>query len=485
MNLFRSASSRWMEERLNDMAIGDFSKTASSNESKHRLVAALHKTRNSLRALIRLTDRSSKHLHNKMVDMRMNSESIAEQVEGVTATIREIAVGMQDTSENAQKMADDMSQIHHALRDGSEMNAALVRTAVDFSGEVADGKREMIATKEQMIRISAESTGIHEGMNELNHALGQITNIVQLIEQISSQTQLLALNANIEAARAGEQGKGFAVVAGEISKLAIQTKQATLSINEHIEHVTGNAKGLRTGVDSMQAAVSAGVQTMETSVGSYVEMEGFLGRLLDQIREVDGRFGVITESSSSIADSLNQTSAMIEQVAAGCEEVLASTEIQQDNILQMNEDIREATRSSLSLRSIVSQFKLPSRSESHALQKELDRWVECSLGIRSIMVSMIDSRDIGQIRFWHSEKEAMESELESCFRQLKEKSTDQMNKAYYEALHIAWQEFSAVKDQNAGWMLEGEYDKAKQGLINKGRERFKKAMDIVNEWMES
>ncbi|WP_373232401.1 methyl-accepting chemotaxis protein [Cohnella sp.] len=485
MKLFRSFTSRWIEEQLANMAVGDFSTNLSFNGRGHFLMVALKKTISSLKALIRLVDRSSKHLHKKMMDMRAKSELITEQVEGVTSTIREIAVGMQDTSEYAQKMADDMAQINVVLKNASENNASLVQASLDFSEEVAAGKQEMISAKEQMNRISNESTGIHEGMNELNHALGQITNIVRLIEEISGQTQLLALNANIEAARAGEQGKGFAVVASEISKLAIQTKQATCSINEQIQWVTGNAQGLKTGIDNMQEAVGVGVHTMEESVNKYEEMETFLGRILIQMKEVDGQFGVITANSFSIVDSLNQTSAMIEEVAAGCQEVLASTEIQQENILQINEDIREATRSSLSLRSVVSQFKLPSRSESHPLQKELDRWVECSLGIRSIMVSMIDSRGDEKIRYWYREKEAMESELAACFQLLGEKSTDKINKAYFDSLGSSWQEFSVVKDQNAKWMLEAEYDKAKQGLINKGRERFKRAMDIANEWMET
>lgn len=484
MKLFRSFTSRWMEEQLAKMAAGDFSMNLSFNGKDHLLMVALKKTISSLKALIRVVDRSSRYLHKKMEDMSSNSLLIAEQVEGVTSTVREIAVGMQDTSEYAQKMADDMVQIHGVLQEVGNSNVSLVQDSLAFSEEVAAGKQELISSKEQMHRISNESMEIHEGMNQLNKTLVQIADIVRLIEDISGQTQLLALNANIEAARAGEQGRGFAVVASEISKLAIQTKQATLSIDEQIRWVTGNAQGLKDGIDKMQEAVGAGVQTMEASVSKYDEMESFLGRILTQMKEVDGRFGIITENSASIVDSLNQTSAMIEEVAAGCEEVLASTEIQQQNIWRMNEDIQETTRSSLSLRSVVSQFKLPSRSESHPLQKEVDRFVECSLGMRSIMVSMIDSRDIEKICYWHQQKEVVEMDLASCFQRLEEKATDKKNKAYFDSLRSSWQEFSLVKDQNAKWMLEAEYDKAKQGLINQGRERFKRAMDLANEWME-
>jgi len=56
---------------------------------------------------------------------------------------------------------------------------------------------------------------------------------------------------------------------------------------------------------------------------------------------------------------------------------------------------------------------------------------------------------------------------------------------YLDGLRSAWQEFGVIKDQNAKWMLDGEYDKAKEALIAKGRSSFKKAMDLAAEWMEA
>ncbi|GGI44031.1 hypothetical protein GCM10008018_05070 [Paenibacillus marchantiophytorum] len=69
-------------------------------------------------------------------------------------------------------------------------------------------------------------------------------------------------------------------------------------------------------------------------------------------------------------------------------------------------------------------------------------------------------------------------------RSWKGKSVTQRDRDYYHALSKSWQAFSVVRDQNARWMLEAQYDKAKNGLVNQGRERFKHAMDVVNEWKE-
>ncbi|MBP1963784.1 methyl-accepting chemotaxis protein [Paenibacillus aceris] len=484
MKVFRSSANQWMEDKLMGMASGDFSMKLASKGRQPVLIVAFKKAMSSLKAMIRVVNRSSEYLHLKMVNMSEQSIVIADQVEGVTSTVREIAIGMQDTSETIQQMAENMSQIYRVIHSLGQSNSELLRDANLFSEKVSAGKQDILSSKEQMFRISRDSASIHEGMKQLNSTISQITGIVHQIKEISRQTQMLALNANIEAVRAGEQGRGFAVVAGEISKLAVQTQQATVNINEQIISVTGNANGLKEGIDQMQHAVGTGVATMEASMQEYDEMALFLDRILGQMKEMDGRFLVMMGSSSSISDALNQTSAMIEEVAAGCEEVLASTEIQQQSIYLMNDHIQETTRDSLSLRSVISQFKLPDPKDAHHLQAAIDRWVECALGMRAIMVAMIDSRDADKIRYWDDQKAAKEIEMSQCLEQLGRQTVDERDRTYFIALKQRWQEFNRVKEQNAKWMLGAEYEKAKDGLTNKGRQCFKGAMDVVNEWME-
>ncbi|UKS24468.1 methyl-accepting chemotaxis protein [Paenibacillus sp. HWE-109] len=484
MKLFSSSASRWMEEKLFNVAAGDLSMNLSSKGNRHGLIAAFKKAISSLKGMIRVVHQSSQYLHVKMEDMSLQSVVIAEQVGGVTSTVREIAIGMQDTSETIYLMAEDMNRIHHVIQDLGQSNRGVVQDAHLFSEKVTAGKKDIVSSKEQMQRISGNSSSIYEGMQQLNLTIKQITGIVKQIKEISNQTQLLALNANIEAARAGEQGKGFAVVASEISKLAVQTQQATSTINDQIISVTSNAQGLKEGIDKMRDAVSSGVETMDASVREYDDMTLFLDRILSQMNEMEGRFETMMKDSFSVSDSLNQTSAMIEEVAAGCQEVLASTEIQQQHILRMNDSMQETTQKSLSLRSVISQFKLPDLKDSHPLQQEIDDWMAGALAMRAIMVAMIDSRDIAKIRYWNQQKVLKELEISACFEKLERKSVTHRDRDYYHALSKSWQAFSVVRDQNARWMLETQYDKAKNGLVNQGRERFKHAMDVVNEWME-
>jgi chromosome segregation ATPase len=321
-------------------------------------------------------------------------------------------------------------------------------------------------------------------MNELEAVLGKISEMTAFIQNISDQTQLLSLNANIEAAHAGEQGRGFAIVAKEISKLAAMTKAETEEIHQLIKTVNESTEELNGSIDRMRVNVGYGEEAIRATVVKYDEMDDVLSGIVHNMKSIDRQLNGAATSTLAITDSVNQTSAMIEQISAGSQEVLASAEVQLQHILQLDGSIQEAARNSLSLRSVVSQFKLPSRERSHPLQRETDQWMECALSIRAIMVSMIESRDSKEIEDWNLKKIEQEKRLSGILEELVAKVDEERDRMYLDALRKAWNDFAEAKEQNAKWMLSGEYDKAKEGLVNKGRLLFKTAMDVAEEWMD-
>ncbi len=485
LKLISSSLYRKVNQDFSRLSGGDFSLNCSVDAGeKTSLLTTLKKMVRSLRSLVRVVARSSRGLHRKMEEMSAQSEIISEQVNTVTVTIREIAEGMQDASGHVYHMAEEMNRINGYLNKVKGNNGALVNDAVRLSDDVDAGKGEMASAMDQMGRISEDSASIELRMKQLYTAIENIAGMTRLIEEITTQTQLLALNASIEAAHAGEHGRGFAVVAQEISKMAVQTRQETVGIHSMIKSVNASAGELNESVSRMQTTVKSGVETMQFASSKYEATESFLSGILVNMREIDRELEGIASSTMSVTDAVNQTSAMIEEVAAGSEEVLASAEIQQQNVQAMTDSIKEAAHNSLSLRSVVSQFTLPAKEDNHPLQKEIDLWVECAMGVRAVMVSMIESRDIEVIRKWHRKKEEQETRLAALVREIGVKVAGERDKGYYKALGDSWKSFDEAKDQNAKWMLEGEYEKAREGLVTRGRERFKASMDLINEWME-
>lgn len=482
----RLTSNKQAEDTLNKMADGDFStgSLAHKTSKPSYLLSAIGRTFRALSGMIRIVDNSSLKLHGRMEMISRQSREMEEQVQGVTSIIREISGGMQHASSSVQEIAEEMNGVHLHLEDLREESGRVVSSSRFFASELAFGKKEMTEAMEHTRHISAKSDDLSKEMSQLDQAISLISHMTKLIEDISGQTQLLALNANIEAARAGEQGKGFAVVAGEISKLAAQTRESTSHINDQIRQVTGNAKRVSDRIEEMRHAVERGRHTMHSAVSTYENMEEFLQNLIGAMQNMDGRIHTITRGTTTVMDSVNETSAMIEQVSAGSEEVLASAEVQQQAVYQMDRYIAEATHNSLTLRSVVTQFKLPPQGEEHPLQGETDMWLDCALGIRAIMVSMIYSTDPEIIRGWHERKLVEERKLEECFAILANGLQTDRDQVFFEALQSSWRQFSIIKDQNAQWMLEGEFEKARQALANHGRERFKQAVDLIVEWVE-
>ncbi|WP_255248189.1 methyl-accepting chemotaxis protein [Terribacillus saccharophilus] len=118
--------------------------------------------------------------------------------------------------------------------------------------DALQGKVQHVAAQAE--QLSATSSDINEQANSANQNSRQIGEVVQLIEQISTQTNLLGLNAAIEAARSGEAGKGFGVVADEIRKLSDNTKEAIQTIGKSLTEIRSSIENLTLSINEVSTS---------------------------------------------------------------------------------------------------------------------------------------------------------------------------------------------------------------------------------------
>ncbi len=241
---------------------------------------------------------------------RLTSEFDA-KVAGVIKSVGAAAAQMQSTSQSMSAIADQTARQSTAVAAAANHAAMSVQTVAAATEELHASEAEIARQVE--VSTARSRTAVEEAersseiVSGLNTAAGRIGEVVALIQDIASQTNLLALNATIEAARAGEAGKGFAVVANEVKTLANQTARAT-------DEITAQIGEVQSAATQAASAIAAIVRT---------------------ISEID-------ETSSVVAEAVDQQSAATTEIARSIEQAATGTAEVSSNIGEVSDAARHA-----------------------------------------------------------------------------------------------------------------------------------------------
>ena len=271
------------------------------------------------------------------------------------------------SNESANVLRDSDANFHHikSVEDNmTEISASLVNLS-DMSNkisELTDKADEITAENNEKIALASRSMDeINKGSDEsraiisrLNEQSAQIVDIVKVITNISSQTNILAINASIEAQRAGEAGRSFAVVAGEIKNLSEKTNSAAEQISDIIEQVIGNISGTVKAIEKSSQLTHQGLSSMEEMKRSAQLLSEANSEISRNIAEMNRVIGAVTANGSTVSNEIVSVSKNIEsncgavqQVADAIRENSAGTEKLGDmvnDIKIMAEEIEQLTQ---------------------------------------------------------------------------------------------------------------------------------------------
>lgn len=303
---------------------------------------------------------SSEKLINASVQLNENYDLNRLAINGMAANIREISSGADIQRQQTEGSSAAIQEINHGIHEITETAKELSEISIATADEANEGNVMIYKTVQQMQLINEKVSTSSEMVKKLNHRSEEIGDIVKIITDIASQTNLLALNAAIEAARAGEHGKGFAVVADEVRKLAEESVGSASKITSIIKSIQEDTVSSAKSMDQVINEAKTGLEVVK-------ETGEIFGRIYESINGVANRIKQIALSSTDVSAatkqvslSLNEmsyfaemTSANTQNVVHSSEEQLASVEILSTLITSLNDitlELQELIRETEQLR---------------------------------------------------------------------------------------------------------------------------------------
>lgn len=278
----------------------------------------------------------------------------------VTEQLGETATNAAMVANEAQESMRRISRSGVSLDQGAKRMEDVVRTAVVALENLDTSMSQIIQhgaiwtqlkeRVEVLARVKDAVLLTSEGVKEVHEQADKVSDIVRTIEEISDQTNLLALNAAIEAARAGEHGRGFAVVADEVRKLAEHTARQTQEIQELIEVMltksAATRKAMMTTEDDVQdvaqltdeatVALSKIADLGEGAATRQTELHEAMSTVQQVLAENLALISTVSQEISSAETSLDHLAAIAEENSASTEEMSASAQVLSAQVQQVS-----------------------------------------------------------------------------------------------------------------------------------------------------
>lgn len=251
--------------------------------------------------------------------LRQSSDHSVETFGQLVFSIDGITNGSNAQAENMQNTTIAMEHLSRSIQEVIQNTEEIYNNtqgARNIINEAADSIELLNHTMDDSTSVMKN---IREGIEILNQKTKNIEQIMALVDGISEETNLLALNASIEAARAGDLGKGFAVVAKEVKKLAEESQKSTGHVRETLNDIEGKTSSCVALAEKAKTIFANQAQAVEKTYIAF-------NTIIEILKKIDMQLGAVNEKTAHMANLKNEMSQRMENIATATEENASATE---------------------------------------------------------------------------------------------------------------------------------------------------------------
>ena len=266
----------------------------------------------------------SQKLYLSSDNLSSNATVTAETIGQINHAVHDMAEGASSQAEDTQTATERVIVIGNMVEETNSEVAKLRGNAEVMKESGDEAERTLKELEEINTEAKRSIEEIYKQTNTTNESAMKIKDAIALITSIAEETNLLSLNASIEAARAGEQGKGFAVVAGQIQKLAEQSNESAMRVQEITNMLMeDSAKAVET-MDKVKVIMDSQMQKVDVTGSMFAKVQEGIENSMEGISNIYEKTENMDKARVSVVDIVQNLTAIAEENAAGTEETSAS-----------------------------------------------------------------------------------------------------------------------------------------------------------------